>query len=236
MKDEKCAIIFDLDNTLVDTYQVYYNAKLNLAKEIKRAGGSVEAPERFVGKIDQADRELCRKFNRPSYNPSHLVREICKITNCQKCNIEKLTRNYQKNIKKTPKLLENVKLVLEFLKEKGAYLILISEGPEKQKWKTLKNNGIDKLFDRIIFVEKDKENTYISTINELKNQGYAQIYCVGDSLEKDIAPGNAAGVSTVWIPSRWELPENEQEYKVKPTYRISKLKDIIRIFETLSEA
>jgi len=70
----------------------------------------------------------------------------------------------------------------------------------------------------------------------IKNQGYAQIYCVGDSLEKDIAPGNAAGVSTVWIPSRWELPKNEQEYKVKPTYRISKLKDIIRIFETLSEA
>lgn len=213
-----CAVIFDLDNTLVDTYQIYRDAKLKLAKEIRKAGGTVEAPEKLVEKIDQIDRKLCNKFKTSSYDPSHLVREICEITNCPRCKIEKLTKNYRKNIEKTPKLLSNVELVLEYLKEKGVYLILISEGAEEKKQKTLKKNSIEKTFDCTLFVEKNKERTYISTIKELKKQGYSYIYCVGDSLEKDIAPANTAGARTIWIPSKWEQPKNELERKVEPTY------------------
>jgi FMN phosphatase YigB (HAD superfamily) len=74
-----------------------------------------------------------------------------------------------------------------------------------------------------------KETFYNSIINELKNIGYTHIYCVGDSLKKDIAPGNSAGAYTIWIPSKWEQDETEQECCVKPTYKIKNIKEILKI-------
>jgi len=229
-----CAIIFDLDNTLVDTYGVYYNAKINLAKKIKKLGGNIKNIEDFVKKLDQIDRELCLKFKTWNYNQRLLVVEACNLANCERCDITKLTERYEQEIKKTPKLLGNVKITLRILKRKRVCLVLLSEGLEEQGKEILKKNGINKLFDCMLFVMEKKENFYNSIINKLRNRGYTHIYGVGDSLKKDVAPGNSAGIHTIWIPSIWEQDETCEGCCVKPTYKVKNIKEILKIIEQAS--
>lgn len=229
LKKRNCAIVFDLDNTLVDTYGVYYNAKVNLAKKIKESSGNIHDIENFVEKLFQIDRKLCLKFKTWNYDERFLIVEACNLANCQKCDINELTERYKREIKKTPKLFRNVKSTLEIFKRKGNYLVLLSEGSEEQGKEILKKNGINKLFDCMLFVTKKEKSIYNLVINKLSNQGYTRIYCVGDSLKKDIAPGNSAGAYTIWIPSKWEQDEAEQGSCVKPTYKVKNIKEILEI-------
>jgi FMN phosphatase YigB (HAD superfamily) len=225
----KYAAIFDLDNTLVDTYGVYYNAKVNLAKKIRKLGGNIDDIENFVDKLFQIDRKLCLKFKTWNYNERLLVVEACNLANCQECDISELTERYKQEIKKTPKLLRNVKVTLKILKRKRVYLVLLSEGLEEQGKEILKKNGINKLFDCRLFVTEKEKSVYNLLINKLNNQGYAHIYCVGDSLKKDIALGSSVGAYTIWIPSKWEQDETEQGRCAKPTYKVKNIKEILRI-------
>ncbi|MCS7109548.1 MAG: HAD family hydrolase [Candidatus Micrarchaeota archaeon] len=119
------AIIFDLDNTLVDTYGVYYNAKINLAKRIKKLGGDIDDIEDFVEKLFQIDRKLCFKFKTWNYNEKFLIIEACKLANCQNYDVTELTERYKQEIKKTPKLFRNVKRTLEILRRKGVYRVAV---------------------------------------------------------------------------------------------------------------
>lgn len=223
---EKTAVVFDLDNTLVDTYEVYYHAKLNLAKNIKKFGGSID-----IDKIDQIDRFFYGKFGTGGYNPRYLVTEACKTANCLKCDVDKLTECYNKEIKKIPKLLGSVKTALKTLREEGIYIVLLSEGIESYIEKTLKKNRIRALFNRVIPVTDEKSNVYNSVIQDLRNRGFKHIYCVGDSLQKDIVPGNSAGVYTIWIKSKWERDGAEEEMSVKPTYVAKNIKEILEIIK-----
>jgi len=224
------AVIFDLDNTLVDTYGIYRNAKLKLAKKIKKSGGKIAHLNRFVQKLFKIDKELCQKFHTWNYDQRQLVTRACKMTDCKNCNIETLTEDYEAELKKIPKLFRNAKATLKTLKQKGLYLALLSEGTKEQGNMVLQNHKLDKIFDLTWFL-KNKEEKHINLIvKKLQNMGYAKIYCIGDSIRKDIRPANSVGTQTIWIPSRWETEKLEQQYD-KPKHKIKKIQEILNIIK-----
>jgi len=58
--------------------------------------------------------------------------------------------------------------------------------------------------------------------------GVTQVYCVEDSIKKDIRPANSIGAQTIWIPSEWEV-EQPKELKDWPKYKVNKIEEILNI-------
>lgn len=227
-RKSKSAVIFDLDNTLVDTYGVYRNAKLKLAEEIKKLDGKITNKNKFVDELFKRDRELCKKFNTWDYDQRELILEACKMADCNNCNIETLVKEYEEELKKIPQLLGKAKETLITLKNRGVYLVLLSEGSEEQQEMTLKEYGLDKLFDDVRFVGRKKENHFKLIMKALQNMGYTHIYCVGDSLKKDIRPANSVGAQTIWVQSEWEA-EQPKEPSDQPKHQVNKIEEVLSI-------
>ena len=224
------AIIFDLDNTLIDTYGVYWNAKYELSQEIRKLGGSVPDKIKFVDEIFEIDRELCKRFHTWDYDQRELVKEACKKASCRNFDLDRLTKDYEENLRKMPKAFKKAKDTLTTLKSKGIYLVLLSERTEEERKQLLKSFEFDRLFDDTQFVGRKEKKHFDGTVKFLRDMGHTRIYCVGDSVKKDILFGNSAGADTIWIPSKWEVikPEKTEEW---PKHKVDKIEDILKIID-----
>jgi FMN phosphatase YigB (HAD superfamily) len=56
---------------------------------------------------------------------------------------------------------------------------------------------------------------------------------IGDSLHRDIKPGNLTGFITVYKPSPYKGDEKPKDPKEEPNYRIRDLGDLIPILKNL---
>ncbi|MEM2111311.1 MAG: HAD family hydrolase [Candidatus Bathyarchaeia archaeon] len=220
----KTAVIFDLDNTLIDTYGVYRNAKSELTKKIRKSNGKVGDENKLI------DRIFCQKFNTCNYDQRELVAEACRVTHCSRCDIQMLTIQYEAELNKVPQLFEKTKDVLLTLKKRGTNIVLLSEGTKDQKQIILKAHGLEKIFDFIWFVEHKEQKHFKAVMKTLQEQGYKYIYCVGDSIKKDIRLGNSVGAQTIWIPSKWEVGKPDVPANC-PKYKISKIEEILAIIK-----
>lgn len=226
----KSAVVFDLDNTLIDTYSVYWNAKHELAKEIRKLGGRMADERKFVDEMFKIDRELCKRFHTRNYDQRELIKEACIRADCKGYDLEELTRGYNENLKEKPRAFDRAKETLTALKNKGSYLVLLSEGIKEKGERTLEIHGFRKLFDDIQFVTRKEKERFDLIVKSLRDKGYTRIYCAGDSIASDITYGNSAGAETIWIPSEWEVkrPEKTEEW---PKYRIERIEDILKIVD-----
>lgn len=226
----KSAVIFDLDNTLVDTYGVYRNAKLELTKKIKKSNGKIGDENKFIDELFKIDRLFCQKFNTWNYDQYELVAEACRVAHCKRCDVQTLTIQYEAELNKMPQLFAKTKNVLLTLKKRGTHLVLLSEGTKDQKWIILKTHGLEKIFDSIWFVEHKEEKHFNAVMKTLQEIGYVHIYCVGDSIGKDIRLGNSVGAQTIWIPSKWEVekPDGPANW---PKYKVKKIEEILGIIK-----
>jgi len=225
------AIIFDLDNTIIDTYGVYWNAKFYLAKAIKNSGGKTGDLKDFVEIIFGIDRELCAKYKRWNYDQQILIEQSCKKAGAVKCDFRNLTKEYEKNLEKTPELLPGAFKTLSILKSNSICLLLLSEGIQAKVEKILQKLNIATKFDQVIVLQRKDETNLCKVMDALKGKGYCRIFYVGDSIDKDIKIGNAIGCTTIWLPSRWEIGKPTKE-ETKPHYTIKCLEEILNIVKT----
>lgn len=117
--------------------------------------------------------------------------------------------------------------VLEYLNEKYALYILTNGFIETQERK-LKNSGIDKFFIKIFSSEligynKPNKKIFTYAINYL-NAKKAECIVIGDDLVTDIKGAKDYGLDQVFFNPF------KQVVKIKPTFEISNLKELITIF------
>jgi FMN phosphatase YigB (HAD superfamily) len=229
-KNVRSAVVFDLDNSLVDTYGVYRSAKLKLSQKIKESGGKIIDDNKFVDELFRIDREFCKRYNTWNYDQAQLVAEACKMAELENCNVATLTEDYKENLKKFPQLFPKTKETIETLKKNGTYLVLFSEGSENERKMNLEDQGIDNVFDLERFVGRKDEKYLQEIMQKLHEMGFLKVYCVGDSIRKDIRLGNSLGMETVWIPSKWEA-EGPEGYADWPNHKINKIEDILSIIK-----
>jgi FMN phosphatase YigB (HAD superfamily) len=130
-----------------------------------------------------------------------------------------------------PGLFEGALDILTELKEKFV-LILVSCGKEEPQKKVIKHNNLERIFDDVIICSKKESDTFLKPKNfgeeKLSKLGgkSERVVMIGDSKSQNIAPAQAVGFETVWIPRKYD-PGNART--CKPDHRIKSLLELREI-------
>ncbi len=118
--------------------------------------------------------------------------------------------------------------ILDYLKEKGYQLHLITNGFEKVQYSKLERSGLKGYFQNVITSEASnntKPNKEIFDYAFMKANAEAEeSIMIGDNLDADIQGGINAGMDTVFVN------HIDEEAYITPTYMVRDLKSLEEIF------
>lgn len=217
------AVLFDLDNTLVDFVGMKKRATRAAARAMVNTGLkedaeslSTELFEYYLGYWIEAD-DAFEKFLLNKYG---------------KIDIRVLAAGVNAYLKEKYFHLHpypGVKETLEQLKERNLKLAVVSDGMRLKAWMRLNEAGIDSLFDSVVTFEdtgkkKPSSEPFKKAVDEL---GVLSAECVfvGDWPERDIAGAKAMGMTTVLARYGW-LRKGALH---KADYEIDDIKEILQI-------
>jgi putative hydrolase of the HAD superfamily len=215
-------IIFDLDDTLIDTSGCIVPIRLEKAlREMIAAGLPVvtfsEAYERLL------------TLDRKAPSSRHTLKEFLEGV----VDAERYFSIGEKIIYDSP--LEEIAIhpfsgVVEILRDlsKSHQLAVVSQGKEALQMAKMKKAGIDSsLFCKIIVSEnRSKKNHYEAVAAALKAQPSQSIVC-GDKVQVDLLPAKELGMTTVHLRKgrgRWE-PSGAADYQI---LEFAQIKDVIK--------
>jgi HAD superfamily hydrolase (TIGR02253 family) len=122
----------------------------------------------------------------------------------------------------------NVVSTLKELKKRYK-LVILSDAPRIQAWIRLAAMGLQDMFDYVITfddtrMKKPGRKPFLLSLKKLRLKP-EECVMVGDSLKRDIAPAKRLGFRTVFA----EYGGNSEPVKVKPDYSIRDIKELLRI-------
>jgi FMN phosphatase YigB (HAD superfamily) len=221
-------IIFDLDDTLIDTSGCITPIQLEKAlKEMDREG--LQIPEGLEAL------DLLTRLDAVAESAREAISEFVEIIGADKRFYEIGCRAVYHEISNdfTVFALENAYEILNLLKQ-NHQLALVSVGVEHQQLLKMKKAGIDStLFSKIIISrERDKKPHYSAIMEELGFQASDVLVC-GDRVEIDLAPAKELGIKTVHM--QWGRGANPflTYSKDKVDFEITELTQIREIIAAL---
>lgn len=216
-------IIFDLDDTLIDTTGSITPIKLEQALlKMCAAGLDVGDPEEAL--------LVLKRLDHGAESAAHTLAEFLEILGADKKYFEIGKKEIYSDLSHdTPVFpLEQTIEVLDELKELFT-LALVSKGKPQTQALKLKNSGIDStIFSRIIFSEEEsKKNHYRKVLEELSFSPAQTVVC-GDRVGRDLVPAKELGCRTVQM--KWgrgsRLPHSMEAVDFCIT-KLSQLKGIL---------
>ncbi|MDV3103257.1 TIGR02253 family HAD-type hydrolase [Thermococcus waiotapuensis] len=212
------ALLFDVDYTLLTEMpliqlflpQVYGKLakKLGVNKE--------EARNRFLSEI----------FSRKDTYEWHDWNFFFRLFDLD-MKYEELIERYPHRITVYP----DVPPVLEWLKEEGYLLGVVTSGPEYQKVK-LKITGLDRYFDVVVIREdvgeiKPSPKIFLYALETLEVNPENAVM-VGDSLWQDVYGGKNVGMKTAWINrSGNDSDYHFADFRIKTFYELRKIVGVL---------
>lgn len=195
------AVLFDLDNTLVDFVGMKRRATMSAAHAMVASGLAEDAGalseelfEFYLGYWIEAD-DAFEKFLHKKYGKID-IRVLAAGVNAY------LKEKYN-NLHAYP----GVKETLEELKRRDLKLAVVSDGVRLKAWMRLNEAGIDAFFDVVVTYDdtgkkKPASEPFRRALDEL---GVLSSECVfvGDWPERDIAGAKAMGMTTVLARYGW---------------------------------
>ena len=117
--------------------------------------------------------------------------------------------------------------ILDYLKNKGYNLHIITNGfPEVQRIK-MKNSGFDPYFQEVIISEETGYKKPAREIFDIAMQKAGaeagESVMIGDDIEVDIQGGANAGMTTVWVNYHDEKAEFKPDFEVKNLKQIEEI-------------
>ena len=217
-------IIFDLDDTLIDTTGSITPLKLEQAlAKMMEAGLEVGDPEKAL--------ETLKRLDGASESASQTLLEFLEILDADQKYFEIGHQEvYGPLAPDTPVFpLEGA---LEVLEDLGSqYLLaLVSMGKPEQQLLKLKNAGIDStIFSKIIISEdRDKKPHYKTILEELGFSPLQTVVC-GDRVKRDLSPAKELGCKTVHMQWGRGLISGSSGPPVDVDFRIHKLSQMKEI-------
>lgn len=212
-------LIFDLDDTLIYTHQVFVDLTEDFLRQMAELGLSddnlyytldafdceaVEQADAYVPwAFPQAMRKTyefyCEKFFRP-------------FDAEQAEAFEALGNSFRDA---DYPLVDGAKMLLDTLADEGHRLVLLTQGGyEEQKYK-VELHHLNEFFHEIIVVDKKTPAVY-QNIMQRHNFAPGQTVVIGNSLKSEIAPALAlrAGAILVRVCQGWDFEDVELEQKV----------------------
>jgi len=192
------AVLFDLDNTLVDFIGMKQASCKAAAQAMVLAGlqmEETEAYERLVTTYFSVGIESDRAFSEFLKNERQFDHKI----------LAAAINAYLDAKTKWLKPYPNVKPVLETLERRGLFLSVVTDAPKTKAYQRLLNMGIESFFRFVVGFE-DTDNLKSTGLplllaldmlrKEMPDLANCQVLMVGDSVERDIVPAQKLGLQT----------------------------------------
>lgn len=196
------AIIFDLDDTIVDTFtSLITPLEMKAATEMVAAGMCKSDPERVVALILQLRKDdperieeiLLREFPMAAGNALAVRRAVFANATPDKLTID-----------------PQVKHMIQGLSSRFD-LYLVTTGPPEFQRKKVEQLRIGELFRDVVVLASDSEETKESWLESLirgrcQHKYYPGYYpksviVIGNRLDNEIQAGNKLGMTTIWVKS-----------------------------------
>jgi HAD superfamily hydrolase (TIGR02253 family) len=218
------ALIFDMDNTLLD-FNKYKHASVDAGIDAMISAGlklsKKEAKERLYAIYDKKGIEYQYIFD------DFLASVEGKV------DYRKLARAitaYRKT--RTHQLVpyKNVTRTLRTIKEQGYKLAIVSDAPRLEGWLRLVAVGLDGFFDIVVTHDdtcklKPCPEPFEMALRQLKVKP-AEVLMMGDNAERDIKGGKAMGMKTCWAAYGATRPLN-----CRPDFIAHDVTDILKIIK-----
>ena len=216
------AIVFDLDNTLIDFMRMKRKASEAAISAMIKAGVKIDK--------ERAEEILNRLFKKYGMEYQKIFDELLKeITGQVDLRILAAAVVAYRRVKGD--LLEpypNVIPVLTKLKKKVTTLGVVSDAPKFQAWTRLYEMKLDKFFDFVVAWEdtnnlKSSGLPFQKVLEKLKMKP-EEILVVGDRLSRDILPAKNLGMKTVLARYGMVIKEEGQaDYEINDISELLKL-------------
>ena len=217
-------IIFDLDDTLIDTSGSIVPGLLKNALQAMQKKGLQ------FSNFDQTYRHLLQ-FDRNHFSTRHALLEFLEIYEApEACFEAAIDEVYEHPSYSTIQPLDEAIETLETLAE-SYQLALVSKGKEKLQKEKMKRAKIPvKLFTYLCFCEGSKKFFYQSIGKEI-GISPSQVLVCGDRISNDLTPAKELGYKTVQI--KWGRGLGNTGLKKHVDYTILHLRELDPIIEQL---
>ncbi|MEM7826056.1 MAG: HAD-IA family hydrolase [Candidatus Aenigmatarchaeota archaeon] len=220
------AIIFDLDNTLIDFIKMKREACRAAVKAMIKKGLKIpfkKAFEELMKTYFEVGIESNKAFEK------FLQKQGVKNEEILEAGIKAYLEEKKKFLKPYPK----VKTVLKKLKNLGMKVVIVTDAPKIKASQRIESLGIGKYLDLLIGKEDTKKEKITSKPFEFaaKKLGLSvkEMLVVGDSIKRDVKPAKRIGMKTVL--AKYGQVEKE---KGKADFEIERIEDLLKIVEFLS--
>jgi len=223
-------VFFDLDHTLWDFDT---NSRETLAEIYSEAGLAalgVADFQSFLQTYSHHNVILWDRFrkgfiSREDLRWKRMWRTLIEFQITDEPLAKKLSERYLEILPTKPHLFQDTISVLDYLRDKGYPLHLITNGFEKTQHAKLKYSGIAHYFTHIITSEAAGIMKPHAPIFDyaMQQAGTMAHHCVmiGDTLDADILGGNNAGMDTIYFN-----PQVPADGEILPTYIIQSLHEL----------
>jgi YjjG family noncanonical pyrimidine nucleotidase len=231
VKEYKC-ILFDLDHTLWDYETNSSAALLQLYAKYELESLGAAPCDQFIKNFTKINTELWDKHDR-----NEITREVLrydrfdlvfKAAGLDHRDLSlKFSEEYLTESPKGKNLVPHAKDLLDYLKEKGYSLYIVTNGFEEIQGTKIASGGITHYFDGIVTSARAGSKKPDKGIFEfvMKESGFKPVesIMIGDNLLTDIAGARNASIDHVFYNPTKVLHED------KVTYEITSLKDLFTI-------
>ena len=220
------AILFDLDNTLIDFIQMKKEACRAAVRAMIRSGLRMSEAKAY--------RELMKTYFKVGIESDRAFTKFLKSVNQFDYKILAAAINsYLKTKNNFLKPYPKVRSTLRKLKSRGVILAIVTDAPKRKAYQRLLAMKIDKYFDFVVGFEDTKHKKYSGlplkvAIEKLKKElpeiKKNEIIMIGDSIKRDILPAKKLGMITVLA----KYGQTEKE-RGKADYEISNISEILKL-------
>ncbi|MEX0961320.1 MAG: HAD family hydrolase [Simkaniaceae bacterium] len=221
-------VIFDLDDTLVDTSGSLLPQLFLSTIEALKEGGVFLRDEKCAI-------EMLKRLNCAVLSSKESLEEFMEIHEVSKdlvpLALKTLYKSHTFSIHQTP---GSIDLLLEL--KKRFELILVTIGEEAVQKKKLKKANIPPDLFKEIYICKEKKKVYLEILNKFPYPP-EKIVVIGDRPVRDLRPAKELGFKTIHI--KWGRGLNCQDVRGDVDYTIYKLSDceyILRLIENFQES
>ncbi len=218
-------LLFDLDDTLLDYTG---DEKRCIIKVFDN--NSIIAPENVYELYYSIDD--WQEFSMGNITPKAIMcdhfRRLCQMLDINEGKIPSLCDEFYENFENCHRLKYGARKVLNYLKDKGYRIYIITNGFSEFIRKRIKDAKLEKYFDDI-FVSEELDvrkpnkvffDRVIARIGESKRQN---ILIIGDAPTTDVLSGINAGIDVCWLNDRDKYCNRKHRFEIKA------LKELINI-------
>ena len=217
------AILFDLDNTLIDFWKMKQEASRAAVSAMMKVGLEVDK--------DEAYKEIIRLFMKLGVESENIFQEFLKskVGSADEKMLAAAINAYLKTKNNFLKPYPNIKPTLKELKKRKIKLAIVSDAPKVNAYQRLLAMNIEKYFDFVIGFEdtgkKKKDELPLKMAIEKLELNPKEIMMVGDSIKRDVIPAKKLDLISVFA----KYGTLEKVEKIKPDYELNEFSEILKV-------